>query len=180
MSPLHRASSSPHWDHCAHLVPSRCASVGRWTGHQSRVLALPHQLSLPPGPQCNASVDLIGTCWPRSPAGQLVVRPCPAYFYGVRYNTTSKGARGGQPICREVGRDGDGLRLVGGGGNIIMIMAIYLTDTTTIYRRPALCSLLLIPTISLEDAIYNSIVFIVYCGLQGSERLGNLHKLTSW
>ncbi|KAL1778740.1 microtubule-associated protein tau isoform X2 [Sigmodon hispidus] len=40
------------------------------------------------GLQCNASVDLIGTCWPRSPAGQLVVRPCPAFFYGVRYNTT--------------------------------------------------------------------------------------------
>uniref|UniRef100_A0A8D1BYE3 Corticotropin-releasing factor receptor 1 n=1 Tax=Sus scrofa TaxID=9823 RepID=A0A8D1BYE3_PIG len=42
------------------------------------------------GLQCNASVDLIGTCWPQSPAGQLVVRPCPAYFYGVRYNTTKK------------------------------------------------------------------------------------------
>ncbi|XP_028931985.1 corticotropin-releasing factor receptor 1 isoform X1 [Ornithorhynchus anatinus] len=45
------------------------------------------------GPQCNASVDLIGTCWPRSPAGQLVSRPCPAYFYGVRYNTTNHGYR---------------------------------------------------------------------------------------
>uniref|UniRef100_A0A8C9JAP1 Corticotropin-releasing factor receptor 1 n=1 Tax=Panthera tigris altaica TaxID=74533 RepID=A0A8C9JAP1_PANTA len=45
------------------------------------------------GLQCNASVDLIGTCWPRSPAGQLVVRPCPAYFYGVRYNTTNNGYR---------------------------------------------------------------------------------------
>ncbi|VFV32530.1 corticotropin-releasing factor, partial [Lynx pardinus] len=52
------------------------------------------------GLQCNASVDLIGTCWPRSPAGQLVVRPCPAYFYGVRYNTTSKEASGGRTICR--------------------------------------------------------------------------------
>lgn len=49
-----------------------------------------NQLSLSLGLQCNASVDLIGTCWPRSPAGQLVVRPCPAFFYGVRYNTTSK------------------------------------------------------------------------------------------
>uniref|UniRef100_K7FS13 G-protein coupled receptors family 2 profile 1 domain-containing protein n=1 Tax=Pelodiscus sinensis TaxID=13735 RepID=K7FS13_PELSI len=52
------------------------------------------------GLQCNASIDLIGTCWPRSAAGQLVARPCPEYFYGVRYNTTSKargsdGARGG-------------------------------------------------------------------------------------
>ncbi|EFB25686.1 hypothetical protein PANDA_017319, partial [Ailuropoda melanoleuca] len=45
------------------------------------------------GLQCNSSVDLIGTCWPRSPAGQLVVRPCPAYFYGVRYNTTNNGYR---------------------------------------------------------------------------------------
>ncbi|EHB10650.1 Corticotropin-releasing factor receptor 1 [Heterocephalus glaber] len=45
------------------------------------------------GLQCNASVDLIGTCWPRSPAGQLVVRPCPAFFYGVRYNTTNNGYR---------------------------------------------------------------------------------------
>nr|KAF6308871.1 corticotropin releasing hormone receptor 1 [Pipistrellus kuhlii] len=45
------------------------------------------------GLQCNASVDLIGTCWPQSPAGQLVVRPCPAYFYGVRYNTTNNGYR---------------------------------------------------------------------------------------
>nr|ABP01570.1 corticotrophin-releasing factor type 1 receptor [Alexandromys oeconomus] len=45
------------------------------------------------GLHCNASVDLIGTCWPRSPAGQLVVRPCPAFFYGVRYNTTNNGYR---------------------------------------------------------------------------------------
>lgn len=35
-------------------------------------------------------MDLIGTCWPRSAVGQLVARPCPEYFYGVRYNTTSK------------------------------------------------------------------------------------------
>ncbi|XP_073739239.1 corticotropin-releasing factor receptor 1 isoform X2 [Callorhinus ursinus] len=45
------------------------------------------------GLQCNASVDLIGTCWPQSPAGHLVVRPCPAYFFGVRYNTTNNGYR---------------------------------------------------------------------------------------
>ncbi|KAL2295127.1 hypothetical protein Nmel_018280 [Mimus melanotis] len=45
------------------------------------------------GPQCNASVDLIGTCWPRSAVGQLVARPCPEYFYGVRYNTTNNGYR---------------------------------------------------------------------------------------
>uniref|UniRef100_A0A8D0H0K9 Corticotropin-releasing factor receptor 1 n=1 Tax=Sphenodon punctatus TaxID=8508 RepID=A0A8D0H0K9_SPHPU len=45
------------------------------------------------GVQCNASIDLIGTCWPRSAVGQLVARPCPEYFYGVRYNTTNKGYR---------------------------------------------------------------------------------------
>ncbi|KAJ7418291.1 Corticotropin-releasing factor receptor 1 [Pitangus sulphuratus] len=45
------------------------------------------------GPQCNASVDLIGTCWPRSAVGQLVARPCPEFFYGVRYNTTNNGYR---------------------------------------------------------------------------------------
>ena len=86
-------------------------------GHWSGDVALPHQPSLPTGLQCNASVDLIGTCWPQSPAGQLVVRPCPAYFYGVRYNTTSKGALGGKTISWEVGQDGKSLGLVGGGEN---------------------------------------------------------------
>lgn len=61
---------------------SVCLGLGR--------VSLSHLLSLFPGLHCNASVDLIGTCWPRSPAGQLVVRPCPAFFYGVRYNTTSE------------------------------------------------------------------------------------------
>ncbi|ETE70102.1 Corticotropin-releasing factor receptor 1, partial [Ophiophagus hannah] len=41
------------------------------------------------GRQCNALVDLIGTCWPHSLAGQLVARPCPEYFSGVRYNTSN-------------------------------------------------------------------------------------------
>uniref|UniRef100_A0A8C6SVK4 Corticotropin releasing hormone receptor 1 n=1 Tax=Neogobius melanostomus TaxID=47308 RepID=A0A8C6SVK4_9GOBI len=41
------------------------------------------------GPYCETSIDGIGTCWPRSSAGQMVVRPCPEMFYGVRYNTTS-------------------------------------------------------------------------------------------
>ncbi|XP_043910998.1 corticotropin-releasing factor receptor 1-like [Protopterus annectens] len=41
------------------------------------------------GSYCNASMDLIGTCWPRSPAGQLISLSCPEYFQGVRYNTTS-------------------------------------------------------------------------------------------
>uniref|UniRef100_A0A3Q3R163 Corticotropin-releasing factor receptor 1 n=1 Tax=Monopterus albus TaxID=43700 RepID=A0A3Q3R163_MONAL len=38
---------------------------------------------------CNTSIDGIGTCWPRSSAGQMVSRPCPEMFYGVRYNTTN-------------------------------------------------------------------------------------------
>ncbi|MBN3308818.1 CRFR1 factor, partial [Amia calva] len=38
---------------------------------------------------CNTSIDGIGTCWPKSNAGELVSRPCPEYFYGVRYNTTN-------------------------------------------------------------------------------------------
>lgn len=43
-----------------------------------------------PGLYCDTSIDGIGTCWPRSSAGQMVSRPCPEMFYGVRYNTTSK------------------------------------------------------------------------------------------
>ncbi|KAF1373533.1 hypothetical protein PFLUV_G00239880 [Perca fluviatilis] len=42
------------------------------------------------GLSCDTSIDGIGTCWPRSGAGQMVSRPCPEMFYGVRYNTTSK------------------------------------------------------------------------------------------
>ncbi|XP_049615825.1 corticotropin-releasing factor receptor 1 isoform X3 [Syngnathus scovelli] len=38
---------------------------------------------------CEASLDGIGTCWPRSPAAHVVSRPCPEMFYGVRYNTTN-------------------------------------------------------------------------------------------
>ncbi|MFT7797629.1 corticotropin-releasing factor receptor 1 isoform X1 [Arapaima gigas] len=38
---------------------------------------------------CNTSIDGIGTCWPRTSAGEMVSRPCPEYFYGVRYNTTN-------------------------------------------------------------------------------------------
>uniref|UniRef100_A0A3B4GIH1 G-protein coupled receptors family 2 profile 1 domain-containing protein n=2 Tax=Haplochromini TaxID=319058 RepID=A0A3B4GIH1_9CICH len=39
---------------------------------------------------CDLSVDGIGTCWPRSAAGELVSRPCPEQFNGIHYNTTSK------------------------------------------------------------------------------------------
>ncbi|TKS89392.1 Corticotropin-releasing factor receptor 1 [Collichthys lucidus] len=41
------------------------------------------------GLYCDTSIDGIGTCWPRSGAGQMVSRPCPEMFYGVRYNTTN-------------------------------------------------------------------------------------------
>uniref|UniRef100_A0A3B3UUS2 Corticotropin-releasing factor receptor 1 n=1 Tax=Poecilia latipinna TaxID=48699 RepID=A0A3B3UUS2_9TELE len=41
------------------------------------------------GIYCETSIDGIGTCWPRSSAGQMVSRPCPKMFYGVRYNTTN-------------------------------------------------------------------------------------------
>uniref|UniRef100_A0A8C9LA86 G-protein coupled receptors family 2 profile 1 domain-containing protein n=1 Tax=Pavo cristatus TaxID=9049 RepID=A0A8C9LA86_PAVCR len=39
---------------------------------------------------CNATTDQIGTCWPRASAGKLVERPCPEFFNGIKYNTTSK------------------------------------------------------------------------------------------
>ncbi|KAF5903799.1 corticotropin-releasing factor receptor 1-like, partial [Clarias magur] len=38
---------------------------------------------------CNISIDGIGTCWPKSSAGEIVARPCPETFLGVRYNTTN-------------------------------------------------------------------------------------------
>ncbi|KAM5156848.1 corticotropin-releasing factor receptor 2 [Mantella aurantiaca] len=40
------------------------------------------------GPHCSATIDQIGTCWPRSIAGELVERPCPDSFNGIKYNTT--------------------------------------------------------------------------------------------
>lgn len=42
------------------------------------------------GLYCNATTDQIGTCWPRASAGKLVERPCPEFFNGIKYNTTSK------------------------------------------------------------------------------------------
>ncbi|MBN3273722.1 CRFR2 factor, partial [Polyodon spathula] len=42
------------------------------------------------GLYCNATTDQIGTCWPKSNVGQLVERPCPEFFNGVKYNSTSK------------------------------------------------------------------------------------------
>ncbi|KAH0627641.1 hypothetical protein JD844_003662 [Phrynosoma platyrhinos] len=42
------------------------------------------------GPYCNATTDQIGTCWPKTSAGELVERPCPEFINGVKYNTTRK------------------------------------------------------------------------------------------
>uniref|UniRef100_A0A3P8SL23 G-protein coupled receptors family 2 profile 1 domain-containing protein n=1 Tax=Amphiprion percula TaxID=161767 RepID=A0A3P8SL23_AMPPE len=46
------------------------------------------------GVYCDLSVDGIGTCWPRSAAGELISRPCPEQFNGIHYNTTSTYHRG--------------------------------------------------------------------------------------
>uniref|UniRef100_A0A674IYH5 Corticotropin releasing hormone receptor 2 n=1 Tax=Terrapene triunguis TaxID=2587831 RepID=A0A674IYH5_9SAUR len=45
------------------------------------------------GPYCNATTDQIGTCWPRATAGELVERPCPEVFNGIKYNTTRNAYR---------------------------------------------------------------------------------------
>ncbi|CAM9270053.1 corticotropin-releasing factor receptor 1-like isoform X1 [Lethenteron reissneri] len=37
------------------------------------------------GPVCNSTLDEIETCWPSTPVGQVVSRPCPEFFNGVRY-----------------------------------------------------------------------------------------------
>ncbi|XP_070838256.1 corticotropin-releasing factor receptor 1 isoform X2 [Chaetodon trifascialis] len=42
------------------------------------------------GLYCDLSVDGIGTCWPRSAAGELISRPCPEQFNGIHYNTTNR------------------------------------------------------------------------------------------
>ena len=50
---------------------------------------------------CEMSVDGIGTCWPRSAAGELISRPCPEQFNGIHYNTTSKSVclSLSRPVC---------------------------------------------------------------------------------
>ncbi|CDQ73272.1 unnamed protein product [Oncorhynchus mykiss] len=63
------------------------------TNLTARTLAL-WNLTLTPsnvtaGLFCNMSIDPIGTCWPKSTAGEWVLRPCPEMFYGVKYNTTN-------------------------------------------------------------------------------------------
>ncbi|XP_055489552.1 corticotropin-releasing factor receptor 2 isoform X2 [Leucoraja erinacea] len=66
----------------------------------------PPAARLPPAPPadltgvyCNSTMDEIGTCWPPSTAGQLVARPCPEFFNGVKYNTT-------RSVFRECGENG--------------------------------------------------------------------------
>lgn len=60
-------------------APTQCLSV---------FLSISFGLSA--GLFCDLSVDGIGTCWPRSAAGELISRPCPEKFNGIHYNTTSK------------------------------------------------------------------------------------------
>ncbi|XP_044280925.1 corticotropin-releasing factor receptor 2 [Varanus komodoensis] len=45
------------------------------------------------GPYCNSTTDQIGTCWPKTIAGELVERPCPEFVNGVKYNTTRNAYR---------------------------------------------------------------------------------------
>ncbi|CAH2281928.1 corticotropin-releasing factor receptor 2 [Pelobates cultripes] len=45
------------------------------------------------GSYCSATIDQIGTCWPRSFGGELVERPCPDTFNGIKYNTTRSVSR---------------------------------------------------------------------------------------
>lgn len=63
--------------------PGRSGSV-----ESSRTVA--SLICVPAGLHCDLSVDGIGTCWPRSAAGELISRPCPEQFNGIYYNTTSK------------------------------------------------------------------------------------------
>ncbi|XP_054463160.1 corticotropin-releasing factor receptor 1 [Anoplopoma fimbria] len=63
------------------------------TNLSARTLALLNQtftISNTSGLYCDLSVDGIGTCWPRSAAGQLISRACPEKFNGIHYNTTNR------------------------------------------------------------------------------------------
>uniref|UniRef100_A0ACB8FWF6 Corticotropin-releasing factor receptor 2 n=1 Tax=Sphaerodactylus townsendi TaxID=933632 RepID=A0ACB8FWF6_9SAUR len=51
------------------------------------------------GPYCNATTDQIGTCWPKTGAGELVERPCPEFFNGIKYNTTNLSPNRGLSGC---------------------------------------------------------------------------------
>ncbi|GLD68396.1 corticotropin-releasing factor receptor 1-like isoform X1, partial [Lates japonicus] len=62
------------------------------TNLTARTLALLNQtftISNSSGSYCDLSVDGIGTCWPRSAAGEVISRPCPEQFNGIHYNTTN-------------------------------------------------------------------------------------------
>ncbi|KAM8839121.1 corticotropin-releasing factor receptor 2 isoform 1-T1 [Synchiropus picturatus] len=45
------------------------------------------------GLYCNATMDEIGTCWPRSATGRMVARACPESINGVKYNSTRSAYR---------------------------------------------------------------------------------------
>lgn len=63
------------------------------TNLTARTLTLLNQtftISNSSGLYCDLSVDGIGTCWPRSAAGELISRPCPEQFNGIYYNTTNQ------------------------------------------------------------------------------------------
>ncbi|MEQ2218528.1 hypothetical protein XENOCAPTIV_004454, partial [Xenoophorus captivus] len=63
------------------------------TNLTARMLVLLNQtfiISNSSGVYCDFSVDGIGTCWPRSAAGELISRPCPEQFNGIHYNTTNR------------------------------------------------------------------------------------------
>ncbi|XP_008414713.1 corticotropin-releasing factor receptor 1 isoform X2 [Poecilia reticulata] len=63
------------------------------TNLTARMLVLLNQtftISNSSGVYCDLSVDGIGTCWPRSAAGELISRPCPEQFNGIHYNTTNR------------------------------------------------------------------------------------------
>uniref|UniRef100_A0A3B5AQL2 G-protein coupled receptors family 2 profile 1 domain-containing protein n=1 Tax=Stegastes partitus TaxID=144197 RepID=A0A3B5AQL2_9TELE len=62
-----------------------------WSSSSSSVSP---SIFLSSGVYCDLSVDGIGTCWPRSAAGELISRPCPEQFNGIHYNTTSRYHRG--------------------------------------------------------------------------------------
>lgn len=80
-------------EHCQNFTTAICSAEPCQEFMLVCDISVPHAAGS--GLYCDTSIDGIGTCWPRSSAGQMVSRPCPEMFYGVRYNTTSKSLRHG-------------------------------------------------------------------------------------